>query len=99
MGVQQMTQEVVELPGVLLRMHEVVGLAVAVVEGAVDAQPAVLSCRRHERALPPERPDLGQGRVEMNFTLVEEEEVEPGRGGQGVFFRKPRNAFFSLYSA
>ena len=27
------------------------------------------------------------------------EEVEPGRTGQGVFFRKSRNAFFSSYSA
>ena len=92
-------EETEELGSVLLRMNHVVRLAVAVVERPVDAQPAVLSCRRHERALPPERPDLGQGRVEMNFTLVEEEEVESGCGGQGVFFRKPRNAFFSSYSA
>ncbi len=98
-GGEQLTEEAEKLLSVLLRMHQILRLAVAVVERSVNAQPAILSGGRHQRTLTPERPDLGQRRVEMNFTLVEEEEVEPGRGGQGVFFRKSRNAFFSSYSA
>lgn len=98
LGIEQLLEELVKLGRVLLRVGQVVRLAAFVVERAIDANPFVGACGGHFRPHPPERPDFRQGRVEVNFTLVEEEQVEVVPPLKRVFFRNSMSSFFSLYS-
>ena len=98
MGLEQLPEELAERLSVLPRVDQVVGLPRPVVERAVDADPLVDPGRRDDRPDAADRPDLGQGRVEVNLTLVEVEQVEGGLRMRGPLFRKSRIAFFSSYS-
>ena len=98
LGPQETAEEFVEPSGVLPPMHEVVDLPALVVDRPVETALLVRPGRRDLGASPPEGPDLGQGRVEVNLTLVEEEEIEAALGIERAFFRKSRISFFSSYS-
>lgn len=98
LGLQKLPQELVELGGVFLGMDQVVRLTRPVVERPVDAELLVRSGGGHLGPDPFEGPDFGQGRVEMNLTLVEEEEVEENLGFKRAFFKKSKRTFFSLTS-
>jgi len=67
----------------------------AVVHRAVNAAFFIGTGRRDFHSLAAEHPGFGQGRVEMNFTLIEVEEFELGFGGGGFFFRNASSSFFS----
>ena len=75
-GLQQLPQELVELLGIFLGMHHVVALAGAIVESSIYAQSLVGACSRDEWTNASQRPHFRQGRVEVNFTLIEVEQVE-----------------------
>lgn len=94
-GLQQLPEEVGELGRVLLRVHQIMALSGGPVQGPVDAAFLVGPGGRHPRTDPLEGPDLGQGRVEMNLTFVEVQQVERGLGFEGAFFKKSSRAFFS----
>lgn len=96
LGLQELPKELVELEGVFLGMHQVVRLSRPVIERPVDAELLVGTGGRDLRPDPLKGPDLRQGRVEMNLTLVEEEEVEERVGFERAFFKKSKRAFFSL---
>ena len=93
---EQLPQELGERRCVLFRMNHVMGLPAGVVEGTVNTPLLVGSGGWNRRAHCPEGPDFRQRRVEMNFTLIEEEQVEVRFGPCRVFFRKSKTAFFSL---
>jgi len=95
-GLQQLLQELGKLMSILLGMHHVMTLAAAVVQGPIHAQLLVGSGGWNHRPNPTQRPDLGQGRVEVNFTLIEVQQVEGGGALCCAFFKKPNSAFFSL---
>src|SRR5439155_4844136 len=95
---QQLPQEVLELLRVFPGVHQVVRLPGAVVHRAVDAQPLVDSGGGDDWPDSAQRPDLGQGRVEMNLTFVEVEQVKGCVRCTGPFFTNSRNAFLSSYS-
>lgn len=95
-GFQELFKELVELGGVLLGMEQVVDLAGSVVQRPVHAELLVRAGGRYGGTDAPEGPHLRQGRVEMNLTLIEEEEVEVVPRVERVFFRKSKIAFFSL---
>ncbi len=93
--VKQLAQELVELRPVLLRVDHVVDLARPVVERAVYAELPVRPGGGDFRTLAAEGPHLCQGWVEMNLTLIEEEEIEAGAPLERPLLRNCRNAFFS----
>jgi len=97
-ALQQLAKEIRELRGVLLGVHQVVRLPAAPVEGPIDAAAFVGAGGWYLRANPSQRPHLGQGRVEVNLTLVEVQQVEVRLGANRVFFRKSSKAFFPSYS-
>jgi hypothetical protein len=97
-SLEQLPEELAERLSVLPRVDQVVGLPRPVVERAVDADPLVDPGRRDDRPDAADRPDLGQGRVEVNLTLVEVEQVEPGVEPPRPPFTNARKAFFSSYS-
>jgi len=98
MGFEQLPEKLVKLLGILLRVDHVMRLACPIVERTVDAESLINTSRRDHRPISAHRPDLGQGRVEVNLTLIEVEQVKGGVWPRGAFFRKSRKAFFSSYS-
>ena len=94
-GLQQLPQELAELVSVLLGVHHVVRLAAAIVQCPIQAQLLVCSGGGNDRANPTQRPDLGQGRVEVNFTLIEVQQVEGDGALCCAFFKNSNRAFFS----
>jgi hypothetical protein len=73
-------------------MNHVVDRAGLPVERAVHAELPVRAGGRHLGTDSPEHPHLGQLRVEMNLTFVEEEEIEGVARVDRVFLRRPRCA-------
>lgn len=98
LGLQKLAEELVELSSVLLGMDEIMHLPATVVECPIDAKPLVGTGSRHLGAAAAEAPDLGQGGVEINLTLVEEKQVKAVFGLECAFFKKAMISFFSLYS-
>ena len=92
---QQLPQEGVEPGGVLAGIDQVMDLAADPVQGAVDAEASVGAGRGHLGPLAAEDPDLGQRGVQVNFTLVEEQEVKAVPRVEHVFLRNAIRAFFS----
>jgi hypothetical protein len=97
-GFHQLEKEFGELLRVLLGMNHVVRLPATVVQRTIDAHTLVASCRRDHRPDTAKRPDLRQGRVEMNLTLIEVEQVEGCLRMCRPLFTNSKNAFFSSYS-
>jgi hypothetical protein len=95
---EKLAEELVELSRVLFRMDKIVDLPGLEVERPVDAVLFVRPRSRDFGSFAAEGPDFGQGRVEMNLTLIKEEEVEGGALFERAFFKKRRNSFFSSYS-
>ena len=77
-GLQQLAQELGELPGILLGIYHVVRLACPEVDRPVNAQALIRARSRDDGANSSKCPDLGQGRVEMNLTFIEVEQIEVG---------------------
>ena len=97
-GFHKLSKELGELRGVLLGMHHVVRLSTGPVEGAIDTPAFIGAGRWNDGANASQCPHFGQGRVEVNLTLVEVQQVEVRFGLDRVFFRKSSKAFFSSYS-
>lgn len=95
---EQLTQELRELLRVFLGMNHVMDLPGAIIERSIGTQALIRSRSWHERTDTSQRPDLGQGRVEMNLTLIEVEQVESSLGASRPFLTNARKAFFSSYS-
>lgn len=95
---QKLTQKFVELRRILLGVNQIMHLLGPVIQRPIDAVLLVRSRSRDLDSLALEAPNLGQGRVEVNFTLVKEEEVKVGFLLKRAFFKKARTSFFSLYS-
>ena len=96
--------EAQEVPGVLPGADAVADVIGPVVERTVDDELPVLPGRRHLDRLALGLPHLHEMGVQVDFGLVEEQELYPGTGFQGLFFSSFRrrftdaNAFGSRFS-
>lgn len=95
MSAQELPEELVELRGILAWIDQIVNTARAIVHRPVNTAFLITAGRGDFAASASEGPGFGEGRVEMNFTLIKVEQFESGCAIPRVFLRNARNSFFS----